>query len=64
MVQRINARVSDRQNEWLDKKSVEMGISKSALVSVAIENYIKETEVVYGFPKIISELEKQGIKLK
>lgn len=63
MTVRLNTRVSDRLNEWLDKRSEEMGISKSALVAVAVENYMKETEVVQGIPKLIAELEKHGITI-
>lgn len=60
---RLSVKVSKRANDWLDIKSKELAISKSALISLAVENYIKETEVVYGLPKIFQELEKQGIKL-
>ncbi|GGM43777.1 hypothetical protein GCM10011351_32200 [Paraliobacillus quinghaiensis] len=60
---RLNTRVSDRTNEWLDKRSEEMAISKSALVNVAVENYIKETEVVHGLPELLKRLEQEGIKL-
>lgn len=64
MAFRINTKISNRQNEWLDKKAEEMGISKSALVAVAIENYIKEIEVVNGLPKILDQLEKHGVTLE
>lgn len=63
MAVRINTRISDSANEWLDKKSIEMAVSKSALINFAIENYIKENEVVQGLPKILKELEKHGIKI-
>ena len=63
MAVRVNTKISDRANKWLDKMSEEMALTKSALINIAIENYIKETEVIHGLPKMISELEKQGIKL-
>lgn len=63
MAVRVNTRISDRANEWLDKQSVEMALTKSALINLAVENYIKETEVVYNLPKMLEELEKQGIKI-
>ena len=50
---RINTRISTRQNEWLDQKSAEMGISKSALVAVAVENYMREQTVVNDMPKLM-----------
>lgn len=64
MAQRINTRISDRLNDWLDAKTEEMGITKSALVAIAIENYMKETEVVQWLPRVLEELEKQGINIR
>lgn len=64
MAKRVNAKISDRANEWLDKKAEEMGVTKSALISFAVESYIKETDVVHGIPKLIQELEKNGVKVK
>lgn len=63
MAVRINTKISDRANEWLDKKSEEMALSKSALVNIAVENYIKETEMVHGLPKLVRTLEEHGIKM-
>lgn len=63
MAKRINTKISDRANEWLDTKAEEMALSKSALINIAIENYIKETEVVHGMPKLVKALEEHGIKV-
>lgn len=60
---RVNTRISKRANEWLDRKSAEMSMSKSALINVAIENYIKEMDVVQYMPEIMDELRKQGINI-
>lgn len=60
---RINTRISARSNEWLDKKAAEMALTKSALINLAIENYIKETEVVHNIPELLNELRKQGIDI-
>ena len=60
---RVNSRISKKSNDWLDKKSEEMALSKSALINLVIENYIKEKEVIEGLPLILEQLEKQGIKL-
>jgi len=63
---RVNTRISHNANEWLDRKSEEMAISKSSLINMAIENYRKEAEVVENMPKIarmMEELEKMGIEL-
>lgn len=60
---RINTRISKSTNDWLDQRSIEMAISKSALVAIAVENYIKETEVVSGLPRLLDELKKHGIEI-
>ncbi|NLP49111.1 hypothetical protein [Bacillus sp. RO1] len=60
---RVNTKISERSNDWLDKKSVEMAVSKSALINIAIEQYRTQTEVIDVLPQIMAELEKQGIKL-
>lgn len=60
---RLNTRVSYKLNEWLDKKSDEMAISKSALVAIACENYRKETETVDALPTLLKKLEEMGIKI-
>lgn len=60
---RINTKISARANDWLDKKSKETALSKSALMNIALENYIKETEVVHGFPAILKALEEHGITI-
>lgn len=60
---RVNTKISARSNEWLDKKSSEMALSKSALINIAIESFIEKTEIVHGLPKIMKQLEEQGIRL-
>lgn len=60
---RLNTKVSYELNEWLDKRAEEMGISKSALVAVAIENYRKETETVRVLPELLAKLKALGIEV-
>lgn len=55
---RLNVRVSPVLNAWLDKKSGEMGVSKSSLVAMAIENYRVQLETV----DVIKKLEEIGNK--
>lgn len=59
---RLNTKVSYELNEWLDKRAEEMGISKSALVAVAVENYRKETETVKVLPELLEKLKALGIE--
>lgn len=60
---RVNARISKSSNDWLDRKALETGVNKSALISLAVESYIKENEVIHVLPKILNALDKHGIKL-
>ena len=43
---RLNVRVSQKQNKWLEDESAETGLSKSALVQLAVENYIQQRKTV------------------
>lgn len=43
---RVNTRISADLNEWLDNESIRTGLSKSAIMMVATENYRKEQEVL------------------
>lgn len=58
---RLNTRVSSKLNDWLDKKSAEMGVSKSALVAMAIEHYRMQMETVDVMPSLLKKLEEMGI---
>jgi len=60
---RLNTRVSSRLNAWLDKKSAEMGVSKSALVAMAVEHYRTQIETVDVMPNLLKQLEELGIKV-
>lgn len=57
---RLNTRVSYDTNEWLDQKSEEMAISKSALVAIAVENYRKETDTLSSLPLLLQKLQAQS----
>lgn len=61
---RVGTKIPHDTNEWLDERAFETGLTKSALINLAIENYRKEIEVVKGMPKIIKELEERGIKFE
>lgn len=43
---RLSVRVSKENNDYLEKKSTETGISKSALVQIAVEQYRQQAEAV------------------
>lgn len=43
---RVNTRISKTSNEWLDNYSAETGLPKSTIIMMAIEDFIKEKEVM------------------
>ena len=43
---RLSVRVSKENNDYLDKKSMQTGISKSELVQIAVEQYRQQAEAV------------------
>lgn len=43
---RVNTRISKTSNEWLDNYSAETGLPKSTIIMMAIEDFIKEQEVM------------------
>ena len=45
-VVRVNTRISRTLNEWLNSRSHKTGLSKSALIMLALENYYQQTEAV------------------
>jgi len=58
---RLNVRVSKENNDYLEKKSRETGISKSALVQIAVEQYRQQAEAVTAMNNmevLLKQLEK------
>ncbi len=41
---RVNTRISQQANQWLDKRSEASGVSKSTLIMLAVEAYIQQQE--------------------
>lgn len=62
MTRRINIRVTNKVNDWLDRRSAETGLSKSALAFLMIESQIKQDAMVDTLPELLErlgELEKK-----
>ena len=58
---RLSVRVSKEKNDYLDKKSMQTGISKSALVQIAVEQYRQQSEAVRAMNNmevLVEQLEK------
>ena len=61
---RLGTRISAETNEWMDQHSQKIGLTKSAIINIAIEQYRKETETVTHMPKITQLLEHYGLTNK
>lgn len=55
---RINTRISSVMNDWLDERSKETGLSKSAIVMLAVENYYSQTEVMKNMANMAYLMDK------
>lgn len=58
---RVNTRISNKANAWLDEQSFESGVPKSTLILLAIENYMREKEaiaVMSDMGQLVSAIEK------
>jgi len=54
---RIGARISADTHDWLEKKSYELGISKSALIVFALETYKTQDMTVMSMPGMLKHLD-------
>lgn len=54
---RINIRVTNEVNEYLDKKSARTGLSKSAIAYLMLENQIKQDSMLDTLPKMMKDIE-------
>jgi len=55
---RVGMRISAETNDWLDNKSYELGMTKSALLTMAVENFRKESDAISSMPMILSKLKE------
>lgn len=53
---RVGTRISADTNKWLDEKAYQMGLTKAALINIAVENYRKEYEAIRTLPDIVKQL--------
>lgn len=56
---RVNARIGQHHNDFLDAESERTGLSKSMVIMLAIENYMKQ----YQQQSTLSDLVKEARKL-
>ena len=58
---RVNTRISRKVNAWLDDKSKRTGISKSALIHMALEDHIRQIAITDELPKLYDEIKRLKI---
>lgn len=57
---RLSIRVSADLNDWLDKESQETGISKTAIIAFATEQYRQQKNTTVSMPEMLKLIKKQG----
>lgn len=57
MAIRLQTNISDTTNEWLNEKAEDMGVSKSALIAMCVEQYKQQVEAV-SFMGSIKDFER------
>ena len=55
---RINARIGQKHNEFLDKESKETGISKSALIQLAVDQYMTQKQGMATMERMLNEIKE------
>lgn len=56
-------RVPNLVNDWLESKSDETGLSKNALVYIALDNYINAKEALNVIGDVLKKLDSPDYKL-
>lgn len=54
---RVNISVSDKINDYFEAKAKELGVSKSAMMCMALNEYIDQKEGIVSLQRAMSELE-------
>lgn len=55
-MKRVNIRVSPEVHEWFRLRSEKTGVAMSALMFLALENYIQQQTMIPHIPDMIREL--------
>lgn len=55
---RVNTRIGHTQNEWLNEESKQTGVSKSAIMQMALEQYMTQKEALKAMKDMTALYEK------
>lgn len=59
MPKRVNIRISDSLDAWYKQESEDMGIPKSAMMAMALQQFSIQYETVNGVKKMNNLIEKE-----
>lgn len=54
---RVNTRIGEHHNEWLDKESARTGVSKSGLIQLAIDSYKMQNEAIHTLDEMVKKID-------
>lgn len=54
---RVNTRISQKANDWLDKESEATGVPKSTLIYLALETYISQQQSVSAITELTTKMD-------
>jgi len=55
---RVNTRIGVHHNEYLDSESDRTGISKSSLIQLAIDNYMRQNQSMTTLEQLVFEIKE------
>ena len=61
---RINTRIGKKHNDFLDKESSETGMSKSAIVQLAVDQYMMQRQSIATLTTLVEKIESLENKLE
>lgn len=61
---RVNTRISNELNNWLNNESIRTGVSKSTIIHLALTTYMQQTRAINSMDEVIKRLDRieKGIK--
>lgn len=61
---RVNTRIGEHHNKFLDDYSKETGVSKSGLIQIAVDRFMRETQGMSTMEQVIKKLENLESKVE
>lgn len=61
---RVNTRIGEHHNKFLDDYARKTGMSKSGLIQLAVDRFMRETETMSTMEQVIQKLEDLESKIE